>query len=132
MSGRGCSKRGIKQSGGFTEIAHLRPESAVVPNLRLARPPTSSQFRNRPRSTVATTTPNFIRGTVVPLIWLFKLLRDSIKGHYLPALGENAAYSKGMIYGALIVGSMTIVIACIALLPIDETFGRDLNFEEET
>jgi MFS family permease len=92
----------------------------------------AEQFGTNLRSTVATTTPNFIRGTVIPLIWMFKLLRDSINSHYLPSLGESAAYSRGMIYGALIVGAMTIVIACIALLPIDETFGRDMNFEEET
>lgn len=92
----------------------------------------AEQFGTNLRSTVATTTPNFIRGTVVPLILLFKFLRDTIRDHYLPMLGKDAAYSKGMIYGALIVGCMTIVIACIALIPIDETFGRDLNFEEET
>ncbi len=36
-----------------------------------------------------------------------------------------------MIYGALIVGIITIVIALIALRFIDETYGRDMNFVEE-
>jgi MFS transporter, putative metabolite:H+ symporter len=36
----------------------------------------------------------------------------------------------GIIYGALIVGVLTIIIAFTALQLIDETYGRDLNFEE--
>jgi hypothetical protein len=36
----------------------------------------------------------------------------------------------GIIYGALTVGLCTVVIAFIALRAIDETYGRDLDFEE--
>jgi hypothetical protein len=79
---------------------------------------------------VATTVPNFIRGTVVPLTFLFKYLRDSISNHYVLALGEVEARNRGIIFGALIVGLITIAIAFIALRAIDETYGRDLNFEE--
>jgi len=74
----------------------------------------AEQFGTNLRSTAATTVPNFIRGTVVPLTLGFKFLRDEV----------------GIIYGALIVGIVTIVIAFIALQLIDETYGRDLNFEE--
>lgn len=74
----------------------------------------AEQFGTNLRSTVATTVPNIIRGTVVPLTLLFKLFRDHL----------------GIIHGALAVGLLTIVIAFIALRAIDETYGRDMNFEE--
>ena len=74
----------------------------------------AEQFGTNLRSTTATTVPNFIRGTVIPLTLLFKVLRDHM----------------GIIYGALLIGILTIIIAFIALKLIDETYGRDLNFEE--
>jgi hypothetical protein len=75
----------------------------------------AEQFGTNLRSTVTTTVPNFIRGTVVPLTFIFKLLRPHL----------------GIINGALIVGLFTIGIAFWALRTVDETFGRDLNFVEE-
>ena len=74
----------------------------------------AEQFGTNLRSTVATTVPNFIRGTVVPLTLSFKYLRGEI----------------GIINGALVIGIITIIVAFIALSAIDETYGRDLNFEE--
>jgi MFS family permease len=74
----------------------------------------AEQFGTNLRSTAATTVPNFIRGTVVPLTLAFKYLRAEF----------------GIINGALIIGVFTILIAFIALRLIDETYGRDLNFEE--
>jgi MFS transporter, putative metabolite:H+ symporter len=74
----------------------------------------AEQFGTNLRSTVATTVPNFIRGTVVPLTLTFKYLRGEI----------------GIINGALVIGIVTIMVAFIALNVIDETYGRDLNFEE--
>jgi MFS family permease len=74
----------------------------------------AEQFGTNLRSTVATTVPNFIRGTVIPLTLAFKYLRGQV----------------GEIDGALIIGVTTIIIAFIALRAIDETFGRDMNFEE--
>jgi MFS family permease len=75
----------------------------------------AEQFGTNLRSTAATTTPNFIRGTVVPITLSFKYLRGGM----------------GILTGALIVGMITIGIALIALRAIDETYGRDLNFLEE-
>ncbi|MEQ8364194.1 MAG: MFS transporter [Cyclobacteriaceae bacterium] len=75
----------------------------------------AEQFGTNLRSTVATTVPNFIRGTVVPITLGFKYLRGEF----------------GIIYGALIVGIITIIIAVIALRSIDETFSRDMNYLEE-
>ena len=74
----------------------------------------AEQFGTNLRSTVATTVPNFIRGTVIPLAMIFNYLRGQV----------------GPIHGALIIGVTTIIIAFIALGAIDETFGRDMNFEE--
>jgi MFS family permease len=90
----------------------------------------AEQFGTNLRATVATSVPNFIRGTLIPLTLFFKYLRDTLTAHYTPLVGEAEAYNLGIIYGALIVGLCTIVIAFIALRGIDETYGRDLNFEE--
>jgi len=75
----------------------------------------AEQFGTNLRSTVATTVPNFIRGTVIPLTIMFKFLRESV----------------GILGGALILGVFTILVAFWALRLIDETFGRDLNFLEK-
>ncbi len=75
----------------------------------------AEQFGTNLRSTVATTVPNFIRGTVVPITLLFKFLRAEL----------------GIVQGALIVGVITVVIALWALRAIDETYSRDMNFVEE-
>lgn len=91
----------------------------------------AEQFGTNLRSTVATSVPNFIRGTVIPLTFFFKMLRDTLSTHYTPLAGETQAKNLGIIYGALAVGLCTVVIAFIALQAIDETYGRDLNFEEE-
>lgn len=82
----------------------------------------AEQFGTNLRSTVATTVPNFIRGTVIPITLLFKFLRAQIGGAYNP--------EAGILYGALIVGLVTIVIALMALRSIDETHSRDMNFVE--
>lgn len=75
----------------------------------------AEQFGTNLRSTVATTVPNFIRGTVIPLTLMFQFFRNDL----------------GILTGALLVGLITIIIAFWALRLIDETFGRDLNFLEE-
>lgn len=90
----------------------------------------AEQFGTNLRCTVTTSVPNFIRGTVIPLTFLFKYLRETFTEHYTPLVGEFEAKNFGILYGALTVGLCTIVIAFIALRVIDETYGRDLNFEE--
>jgi MFS transporter, putative metabolite:H+ symporter len=90
----------------------------------------AEQFGTNLRSTVATSVPNFIRGTVVPITILFKFLRDWIAGNNYSA-GNLSAEFTGIIYGALMVGVITITIAFFALQVIDETYGRNLDFEEQ-
>jgi putative MFS transporter len=75
----------------------------------------AEQFGTNLRSTVATTVPNFIRGTVIPITLLFSYLRAQI----------------GIVSGALVVGLITIAIALWALRSIDETYSRDMNYLEE-
>jgi MFS transporter, putative metabolite:H+ symporter len=75
----------------------------------------AEQFGTNLRSTVATTVPNFIRGSVVPLTFMFGYLRESVD----------------ILQAALIVGIFTILIAFWALRLIDETFSRDLNYLEQ-
>jgi len=75
----------------------------------------SEQFGTNLRSTVTTTVPNFIRGTVVPITLAFEFLREPF----------------GMIYSALIVGLVCIIVAFWALYHLEETYGKDLNFLED-
>jgi MFS family permease len=75
----------------------------------------AENFGTNLRSTVTTTVPNFIRGSVVPITLLFSFLRSSM----------------GMIYAALLVGVLTIIVAAISLYHLEETFGKDLNFVED-
>ncbi len=74
----------------------------------------SEQFGTNLRATVTTTVPNFVRGAVVPITLSFKALESSV----------------GSISGAVIVGVVCIVLAFIAILNVDETFGKDLNYTE--
>lgn len=73
-------------------------------------------FGSNLRATVATTVPNFVRGTVIPLTSLFVLMKNYV----------------GTIYSALIVGILTYVIATLALGYLEETFKKDINYTEDT
>ena len=75
----------------------------------------AENFGTNLRSTVTTTVPNFIRGSVVPITLLFESLRGSM----------------GMIYAALLVGIVSVIIAAISLYNLEETFGKDLDFVED-
>jgi MFS family permease len=71
-------------------------------------------FGSNLRATVATTVPNFVRGTTIPLTYLFVLMKNYV----------------GTIYGALIVGLLTYAMAIIALFYLEETFKKDINYTE--
>jgi MFS transporter, putative metabolite:H+ symporter len=74
----------------------------------------SEQFGTNLRATVTTTTPNFVRGSVVPLTLAFQ----SLKGHF--SLNQSA----------MIVGVVAMVLAFVALTRLRETFGKDLDYVE--
>ena len=71
-------------------------------------------FGSNLRATVATTVPNFVRGTVIPLTSLFVLTKSCF----------------GTIYGALAVGLLAYALAVIALVYLEETFKKDINYIE--
>lgn len=73
------------------------------------------QFGTNIRSTVATTTPNFVRGAVLPVTNAFKYL----------------ALPLGNVTGALVVGLVCIGAAFWATFRVRETFHTDMDFVEE-
>ncbi len=75
----------------------------------------AEQFGTNIRSTVATTTPNFVRGAVFPLTAGFSAL----------------VVPFGNITSALIVGLISIGGAFWATTRVQETFARDMDFVEE-
>jgi MFS family permease len=72
-------------------------------------------FGSNLRATVATTVPNFVRGTVIPLTAFFMLMKSYV----------------GTINSALIVGLTSYLLAIIALIFLEETFKKDINYVEK-
>ena len=75
----------------------------------------AEQYGTNLRATVATTVPNFVRGSMIIMTPLFLVLKDQF----------------GIIVGAGLLGLLTIIIALAGLWKMEETFGKDLNFLEE-
>lgn len=67
------------------------------------------------RATVATTVPNFVRGSVIPLTMLFAMAKKYV----------------GIIRGALLVGVISFAISIVALIFLQETFKKDINYVED-
>jgi putative MFS transporter len=80
----------------------------------------AEQFGTNIRATVATTVPNFIRGSVVLLNYAFNLL----KSHKIDGV------PIGIVNSAAIVGTVCVLIALWALRGLDETHGKDLDYIE--
>ncbi len=75
----------------------------------------AEQFGTNMRATVATTVPNFVRGSVVPLTFLFSIFRKPL----------------GIIGAAHLVGAMALGVAFLALWKLEETFHKELDYVEE-
>ena len=75
----------------------------------------AEQFGTNLRATVATTVPNFVRGSMIIMTPLFLFFREQ----------------SGILLGAGIVGLLAIATALLGLWKMEETFGKDLNFIEE-
>jgi MFS family permease len=75
----------------------------------------AEQFGTNLRATAATTIPNVVRGFLPLIILLFKWLREA---------------TGSFITGGWITGIIVFLVGLIACILIDETFGKDLNFEE--
>ncbi len=75
----------------------------------------AEQFGTNLRATVATTVPNFVRGSIIIMTPAFLYFKDKF----------------GIITGAGLLGLLTIIIALTGLWKMEETFGKDLDFLEE-
>jgi MFS transporter, putative metabolite:H+ symporter len=74
----------------------------------------AEQFGTNLRATVAITAPNFVRAATVPLTIAFRQLGPQI----------------GMRNAAVLLGSVSLVIAALSLRQLEETYGKDLDFVE--
>ena len=74
----------------------------------------AEQFGTNLRATAAVTAPNFVRGLTTVLTLAFKNLRGPL----------------GIVPSAALIGAVTILLATISLLMIEETYGKDLNYTE--
>lgn len=74
----------------------------------------AEHFGTNIRATVTTTAPNFVRGMVIPVTFLYK---------WIESFTNN-------IQSALIVGALVMGIALWSLHTLKETFGKDLNYLE--
>ncbi|RYU92326.1 MFS transporter [Mucilaginibacter terrigena] len=75
----------------------------------------AEQFGTNIRSTVTTTVPNFVRGSLIPINIGFNML----VAHY------------GMITSGYIMMVILTLISLFSLSQLKETFGKDLNYIEE-
>jgi MFS family permease len=75
----------------------------------------SEQFGTNLRATATTTAPNFVRGSVVFITLSFEALRGPL----------------GLTGSAIAVGAGCIALAAGALMLLDETYGKDLDFVED-
>jgi MFS family permease len=80
----------------------------------------AEQFGTNLRATVATTVPNFARGSLVPLTFLFTYLAMPL------AQARVSPPIAGAILGVICFGA-----AFIALATMEETFGKDLDYQEK-
>jgi len=74
----------------------------------------SEQFGTNLRSTVTTTAPNFVRGSLILVTLLFTWLKPQI----------------GIVNAALAVATLTVAVAYWSLYHLDETYGKDLDYIE--
>lgn len=81
----------------------------------------SEQFGTNLRSTVTTTVPNFVRGSLVPITFVYVWLREDVYGN---EAGANVAAAHW-------VAGVCLLIAGISLYYLKETFGKDLDYFEE-
>jgi MFS family permease len=75
----------------------------------------SELFGTNIRSTVTTTSPNFVRGSLI----------------FVTLLIDLATIFTGKTEAIIIVGCFIFLLAFLALRNLEETFGKDLNYVEE-
>ncbi|AHJ95848.1 MFS transporter [Hymenobacter swuensis] len=81
----------------------------------------AEQFGTNLRATVATTAPNFARGSVVLLVPIFQ--------YTAAALGQPGTPNR--VLAGAVVGLVSLLIAFWAVSTLPESFGKDLDYVEE-
>jgi MFS transporter, putative metabolite:H+ symporter len=74
----------------------------------------AEQFGTNIRATVATTIPNFVRGSVVPMVFALGVLRPQL----------------GLLNAVMAIGLAVCAMAFIALYWLQETFNKSLDYQE--
>lgn len=74
----------------------------------------AEQFGTNLRSTVTTSVPNFIRGSLVPLTLLFQFFKNRL----------------GILSAGQCVAAFCVIVAALAVLGLEETYGKDMDFVE--
>jgi MFS family permease len=74
----------------------------------------AEQFGTNVRATVATSVPSLVRGLIIPVTLSYKFIENYI----------------GSIYSALLIGMICLLLAYIGLFHAEETFGKELDYEE--
>src|SRR5688572_12724126 len=77
----------------------------------------AEQFGTNIRSTVTTTVPNFVRGSLPLIIILYQFFRDK-------------TFSGNILQAGMVVGVILAAISFVALWKMKETFSEDLNYTE--
>jgi MFS family permease len=75
----------------------------------------AEQFGTNLRATVATTAPNIVRGSVVPIVLLFKYWEPSM----------------GTVHSAMMLGIISFIPAFIGIYFSKETFNKELDYHEQ-
>jgi putative MFS transporter len=75
----------------------------------------AEQFGTNIRATVTTTAPNFVRGALIPITFIFQYFA----GKY------------GIITSAYIITGLVTVVAVFSILKLKESFNKDLDYLEE-
>jgi putative MFS transporter len=79
----------------------------------------AEQFGTNIRSTVTTTAPNFVRGSLPLMILMYSFFRDSF-------------FDGNILNAAMLTGSILSIISLFALSKLKETFSVDLDYSEIT
>lgn len=77
----------------------------------------AEQFGTNIRATVTTTAPNFVRGSLPLIIFIYSFFRDSV-------------FEGDILKSGMIVGSILSIISLFALSKLKETFFVDLDYSE--
>jgi predicted MFS family arabinose efflux permease len=74
----------------------------------------AEQFGTNMRATVATCTPNFVRGSLVPVSAAFMALKSDL----------------GILNSGMVIGACVMTLGFLGLYMIDESYGKSMEFEE--